>query len=242
MRRIPLVRRVSLVVVVAVLVAGVGYFAIRQSDDGVTAAPSPEFPNAPGSSTPALTPSASAVAVSPTPPAVPAKQPATKGPATPSCVGGWVTPPRTTPMFTDPLGIIRRTSPVDGDLVVVDLRMFVGPESPPSVGEGAKGYLQDIRRWYVKLYAADDLSYQGRFLVEQRVFGRGVAAVAPYDTGGFRSPDWTGFQYDSAAPAPLAYAGLPGEWSGQPYDFVKGGDGLTNPGLPDKVLGCLKGT
>ncbi len=120
--------------------------------------------------------------------------------------------------------------------------MFVGPESPPSEGEGAKGYLQDIRRWYVKLYADDDISYQGRFLVEQRVFGRGVSAVAPYDTEGFSSPDWTGFQFDSAEPAAKTYPGLPGRWSGVPYDFVKGGGGLTNPGLPDAVVGCMKGT
>ncbi|HEY6568177.1 MAG TPA: hypothetical protein VI341_11735 [Actinomycetota bacterium] len=235
-------RKVSLVVVLAVLVAGVAYFAVRRSDDGAAAAPSSQFANSPGSSAPAFTPSASVVATSPTPPALPANEPDTKGPPSATCVEGWVTPPRNTPMFTDPLGIIRRTVPVDGEFVVVDLRTFVGPESPPSVGEGAKGYLQDIRRWYVKLYAADDLSYQGRFLVEQRLFGRGLSAVAPYDTEGFTSPDWVGFQFDSARPEPVAYPGLPGTWSGEPYDFVKGGGGLTNPGLPDEVIGCMRGT
>lgn len=235
-------RKVSLVVVLAVLVAGVAYFAIRRGDDGETAAPTSEFANSPGSATPAFTPSATAVAVSPTPPALPAKEPPTKGSASATCIGGWVTPPRDSRMFTDPLGIIRRTVPVEGDFVVVDLRTFVGPESPPSVGDAAKGYLQDIRRWYVKLYAADDLAYQGRFLVEQRLFGRGLSSVAPYDTEGFTSPDWVGFQFDSAEPVPKAYAGLPGTWSGEPYDFVKGGGGLTNPGLPDEVLGCMRGT
>ena len=112
--------------------------------------------------------------------------------------------------------LIRRTAPVAGDFEVVDMRMFVGPESPPSVGDDAKGYLQDIRRWYIKLFVPSDLSYQGRFIVEQRVFGRGVAAVAPYDTEGFSSPDWSGFQYDSAKRLRKPYPGLPGAMVGDP--------------------------
>jgi len=142
-------------------------------------------------------------------------------------------------MFTDPLGIIRRTAPVEGDFVVVDMRMFVGPESPPSPD---KGYLQDITRWYIKLYVDSDWSYAGRFIVEQRLFGRGLAAVAPYDSKGFRSPSWTGFQWDSADTEARAYPGLPGMWQGIPYDFVKGGAGLDIPGLPDEIVGCLDGT
>jgi hypothetical protein len=235
------VRKVLLGVVMAVLVGGAVFFVVRDGGDGEAVSSSQPFPNSPGSPTPVFILSPGAGALSPTPPALPAQDPPTEGPISPTCVEGWVTPPRDTPMFTDPLGIIRRTAPVKGELVVVDMRMFVGPESPPSVGDSEKGYLQNIRRWYVKLYAADDLAYQGRFLVEQRAFGRGVSAVAPYDTEGFSSPDWSGFQYDSAQPAPKAYAGLPGTWTGEPYDFVKGGGGLTNPGLPDELLGCLKG-
>ena len=79
-------------------------------------------------------------------------------------------PPRDTPQFTDPLGIVRRTAPVDGDFVVVDMRYFTGPESPPS----DKGYILEIDRWYIKLYVESDWSYQGRFIVEQRTFGRGA--------------------------------------------------------------------
>jgi hypothetical protein len=238
----PPVRRVIVGVVVAVLLVGGGVVLLRDRDSSEAASSPPAFPNSAPSATPAFTPPASPSMTSPTPPTVPAREPTTKGQATDSCVEGWVTPPRDSPMFTDPLGIIRRTSPVDGDLVVVDMRVFVGPESPPSVGDSAKGYLQDIRRWYIKLYAADDLTYQGRFLVEQRTFGRGVAAVAPYDTEGFSTPDWVGFQYDSAKPWSKAYPALPGTWSGEPYDFVRGGAGLTNPGLPDEVVGCMKGT
>jgi hypothetical protein len=185
----------------------------------------------------AFTPSAS-VAPSPTQPAVPDPAPKTRGAASPTCVEGWRTPPRDTPLFTDPLGIVRRTAPVDGEFTVVDMRYFTGPESPPS----DKGYILEIDRWYIKLFVESDWSYQGRFIVEARRFGRGVAAVAPYDSRGFRSPDWTGFQWDSADPEPAAYPGLPGRWSGIPYDFVGGGQGLDIAGLPDEVRGCLAGT
>jgi len=127
---------------------------------------------------------------------------------------------------------------VQGPLVVTDMRYFTGPESPPS----QQGYLLEVDRWYIRLYAADDPSFRGRFIVEARRFGRGVAAVAPYDTHGFRSPDWIGFQYDSADTTRRAYPGLPGTWEGKPYDFVKGGGGLDFPGLPAEVVGCLDGT
>lgn len=183
-------------------------------------------------------PESSTPTASPTPPALPADPPATKGPPSPSCVKGWMTPPAGAPKFTDPLGVIRRLDPTLGKLAVVDMRYFVGPESPPS----EQGYLQDIERWYIKLYDAQDLSYQGRFLVEQMRFGRGVVAVAPYDTQGFSSPDWSGFQWDAGDPARNAYAGLPGTWPGIRYDFVTGGAGLTIPGLPAEVVGCLDGT
>ncbi len=186
---------------------------------------------------PSITPIESP-SVSPTPPASPEEPPPTRGVAAVDCVNGWVTPPADSPRFLQPLGIIRRTTDVRGPLEVVDLRYFVGPESPPS----DKGYLLDVQRWYVKLYAKNDLAFQGRFLVEARRFGRGLVAVAPYDTSGFHSPDWIGFQYDSGDPEPKAYAGLPGTWPGIPYDFVEGGAGLTIPGLPEQVSGCLDAT
>jgi hypothetical protein len=180
--------------------------------------------------------------VSPTPPALPDEPPPTEGAAAVGCVNGWVTPPRDSPGFLQPLGIIRRTTRVEGPLEVVDLRFFEGPESPPS----DKGYLLNVQRWYVKLFARKDPAFQGRFLVESRTYGRGLAAVAAYDTAGFRSPDWIGFQYDSGDPERRMYPGLPGEWAGIPYDFVdgdpEGGEGLTIPGLPEEVVGCLDGT
>jgi hypothetical protein len=175
---------------------------------------------------------------SPTPPELPDTPPPTSGSASDTCQSGWKTPAKSSQEWDRPLGIIRRTTGERGDLVVVDMRMFVGPESPPS----EQGYLLDVQRWYVKLYAKDDLAFQGRFLVEKRVFGSGLSAVAAYDTTGFRSPEWVGFQWSDADPVRRIYPSLPGRWEGTAYDFVQGGAGLDLPGLPSEVTGCLDGT
>ena len=195
-------------------------------------------PDAPPTTPPIAPTGETGSTASPTPPALPEQRPATRGPVAADCVDGWVTPPRDSHRYLEPLRVIRRMTGVRGPLEVVDLRSFEGPESPPS----DKGYLLDIQRWYVKVFARDDLSFQGRFLVESREFGTGLVAVAPYDTNGFRSPDWVGFQFDSADPQARAYPGLPGLWAGVPYDFVAGGAGLQIPGLPEEVVGCLSAT
>ena len=174
----------------------------------------------------------------PTPPATPAAAPPTSGASTATCRGGWTTPAKGSTLWTTPLQVIDRAAAFRGPLVVVDMRTFVGGESPPT----EKNYLKEVRRWYVRAYDPKDLSFQGRFLVEERRFGKGLAAVAPYDTHGFTSPDWVGFQYDVANRARYRYAGLPGTWSGDAYDFVDGGHGLTFPGLPSELAGCLDGT
>jgi hypothetical protein len=229
----PLIARISFLLVIALV-------ALVACDRGGGDEPSGTagtFTNEPtASEAPPVTTTTAEPTASPTPPALPATPPPTSGAPSASCADGWVTPDEGSPERTTPIAVIRRTAPFQGDAVVVDMRMFVGPESPPS----DKGYLSGIRRWYVKLYAEDELAYQGRFLVEQRRFGRGVAAVAPYDSEGFTSPDWIGFQWESGA-SPERYAGLPGEWTGIPYDFVDGGAGLTIPGLPEELRGCLEG-
>jgi len=177
---------------------------------------------------------------SPTPPALPEERLPTRGPVRPDCENGWVTPPEGSTRYRFPLDVIRRATGVEGPLTVVDMRYFEGPESPPS----DKGYLLVVRRWYVKLFAERDLSFQGRFLVEARRFGRGLVAVAPYDSAAFRSPDWVGFQFDSSDDEERYYDGLPGLWSGISYDFVRGDPqtGLSIPGLPEQVVGCLDAT
>lgn len=187
-------------------------------------------PSSPFPSTPTL--------ASPTPPATPQPPPPTSGDPSETCVEGWKTPDPGSDLAARPLRILGRTVRLPGEPVIVEMRYFTGPESPPS----EKGYLRTIERWYVKLYTEADLRFQGRFLVESRVFGDGVAAVAPYDTAGYRSPDWSGFQWNEADPEPRPYAGLPGEWAGIRYDFVRGGAGLDIPGLPAEVRGCLDTT
>lgn len=194
-------------------------------------------PTGPSRETPSPLPSTPTLA-SPTPPALPETPLPTNGEPAVGCVDGWKTPEPGSTLAATPLRILERTIPVPGEVVVVDMRYFTGPESPPS----EKGYIATIERWYVKLYSETDLAFQGRFLVESREFGSGVAAVAPYDTEAFRSPDWSGFQWDGADPEPRAYPGLPGEWSGIRYDFVRGGAGLAIPGLPPAVAGCLNST
>ena len=170
---------------------------------------------------------------SPTPPALPPDPLPTSGDASETCVEGWLSPVADSPLYRRPLRIIGRTVDLPGEPTVVEMRYFTGPESPPS----DKGYLAVVERWYVKLFTEDDLRFQGRFLVESRDFGDGVAAVAPYDTEGFRSPDWSGFQWEDTEPSP--YPGLAGRVAGTRYDFVKGGAGLDIPGLPAEVRGCL---
>ena len=155
-----------------------------------------------------------------------------------SCVNGYSSPPAGSADYLFPLRQISIASGEAGPFHVVNMRYFAGPESPPS----DKGYLLDIERWYVKLTTPGDPAFDGRFLVERRDFGSGVSAVAPFSTHGWRSPDWSGFQWNSAAPNPKSYPGLPGTWTGIKYDFVKGGAGLAFPGLPTVVVGCLYGT
>lgn len=220
-------RSLALAVAITAVLAACSGDGEGDAPPSATTPPPPVSPTVTSSVTPSVTP-----------PALPDEPPPTRGPATLDCVNGWVTPEEGSPDHLQPLGVIRRTTGVRGPLTVVDMRYFEGPESPPS----DKGYLLVVERWYVKLFAERDPAFQGRFLVEARRFGRGVAAVAPYDTTGFASPDWVGFQFDSADTEPKAYPGLPGLWSGIPYDFAEGGGGIEIAGLPDAVLGCLAGT
>ncbi len=199
----------------------------------------PDVANPSSAASGPITPVPTSTATPVAPPSKPASPPPTRGESTTRCVNGWVTPNEGTPQFLQPLGIVRRTTGVEGPLVVMDMRYFTGPESPVS----DKGYLMIVERWYIRLYAKNDPGFQGRFLVEARRFGRGLSAVAPFDSHGFRSPDWIGFQFESSDPERRSYPGLPGTWSGEPYDFVTGEGGHFGfPGLPDTVAGCLDGT
>ncbi len=173
-----------------------------------------------------------------TPPPLPGRE------LTGDCVNGFTDLAPEDPALAEALRLLGRATAVSpGRFEVVDIRYFEGPESPPSERE----YLLNVRRWYVKGTVRGDESFAGRFLIEKRSFGGGVVAVAPFDTRGIRSPDWVGFQLVEGS-EPRAHPGLPGEWAGEPYDFVTGLDPETRekvfgfPGLPVEVAGCLEGT
>ena len=129
-------------------------------------------------------------------------------------------------------------SGVQGPLEVVDLRTFEGPESPPS----DKGYLLDVRRWYVKAFAKHDLSFQGRFLVESRSSGPVWSRSLPTTRTASGPPTGSGSSSTAPTPRRARIRGCRACWAGVPYDFVTGDAGLQIPGLPDEVLGCMSAT
>lgn len=153
------------------------------------------------------------------------------------CEGGFTRPSPGSDRFERGVALVGRFMRVRGEFEVDEMRYFEGPESPPS----GQGYLEVVRRWYVKGRLADRPGFRARWLVEERIFGAGVVAVAPFDTEGFRSPDWVGFQYESTVERE-PHPGLPGRYRGAPYDFVTGGDVFKFPGLPLEVAGCLDDT
>jgi hypothetical protein len=115
----------------------------------------------------------------------------------------------------------------------VDLFCLLGPEGDRSRPVSVQQQEETVRRWYVKAFLQSDPSFRGPWLIEKRSVGEGVVAVAPYDTAGFHSPDWVGFEGEGS---PQQYPGLSGLWAGVPYDFVNSGN------FPPEVTGCLHGT
>lgn len=150
------------------------------------------------------------------------------------CVNGWAVAPEGSAEFGTAMYLIERQMEVIGPWTVDEVRYFTGPdvlwaETPAPI----------VERWYVKASLTDQ-DFRGRWLMERRSdVDFGVVAVAPYETSGYQSPDWTGFVGDGS---PTTYLGLPGQWTGTPYDFVSGSGYNYEPGLPDEVIGCLSGT
>jgi len=123
-----------------------------------------------------------------------------------------------------------------GPWSVTEMRYFSGPDSPGVI----EPRFDSVQRWYIRAGLTSDPAFRGRWLIEKRTDAiLGVAAVASWDSSGYESPDWTGFIGEGE---PQTYIGLPGQWSGIPFDFVTGqGDG-GQPGLPPGVVDCLAGT
>ncbi|MGI8928304.1 MAG: hypothetical protein ACR2H0_02390 [Candidatus Limnocylindrales bacterium] len=122
-----------------------------------------------------------------------------------------------------------------GPWAVTEMRYFKGPDSPGVI----EPRFEVVERWYIKAAPVDDPG-RGRWLIEKRSDQiLGVSGVAPWDTSGYESPDWTGFIGEGH---PRTNAGLPGQWAGIPFDFVTGEGDCGQPGLPPEVVDCLVGT
>ena len=131
------------------------------------------------------------------------------------------------------LAIIETQMGVAGPWTVDEMRYFTGPDSPRII----EPRYDPVHRWYVKASLVSDPGFRGRWILERRTeLVLGISAVAPYESVGYQSPDWTGFVGEGP---PQTYIGLPGQWGGIPYDFVSGEGDSGNPGLPDEVLDCL---
>lgn len=158
------------------------------------------------------------------------------GSPSPGCINGWSRPAPAAPEYDEGIAILEGYVGVVGPWTVTEMRYFKGPDS---VGIIEPRY-DVVERWYIRAALASDPAFRGRWLLEKRTDEiLGVSAVAPWESFGYESPDWTGFIGEGP---PQNYLGLPGQWSGIPFNFVTGeGDG-GQPGLPDEVVDCLAAT
>jgi hypothetical protein len=158
-----------------------------------------------------------------------------EGDAAPGCASGWTTPARGTALRREPLDVMRDQMRVSGDFHVIDMRHFTSPEVPWILAPRPPF----VEWWYVKAELVADPTFRARWLIAKRSpVVEGIAAVARYDTTGYRSPDWRAFIGEGE---PRAREGLPGTWVGFEYDFTTGEDNHS-PGLPDEATHCLDNT
>ena len=165
----------------------------------------------------------------------PTETTSTGGAPSATCVNGWTAPIPGSDAFEAGVAILGGRMGVSGTWDVSEMRYFTGP-----AGQSTEPGAPVVERWYVKARLDEDPQFRARWLLlRSSPIDTGIAAVAAWDTTAYQSPDWTGFIGDGE---PTAYLGLPGLWSGLPYDFVSGNGGPGEPGLPDALSGCLDGT
>jgi hypothetical protein len=241
------------VAIVVAVVAGV-VWATRDGDDTTTAATSTtaELEPLTSTTTTATTTTASTTTTttstttpSTTTPSTTAStdgatttRPKPAGNAAQGCDNDWIVPARGTRLRVEPLDMIRQEMDTTGLFRVIEMRYFTGPEVPWILAPRSPF----VEWWYVKAHLVDNPAFAARWLVARRWEPprKGIAAVAPFDTEGYKSPDWRGFIGDRP---PHAVEGLPGMWVGDDFDFTVGEDPyLEHPGLPDEVVHCLDGT
>lgn len=159
----------------------------------------------------------------------PTPQSLRSGPPSKTCVDGWREPARGTALRTVPLDLLRNTQQFTEAFQVVDLRYFTGPDDA-NIAPESKQTSKPVERWYGKVVYTKDPTFRIRFLAVRRIIGSGVVAVARYDSTGFRSPDWWGFEGEGG---PTTFNDIPGKWYGSRFDYVKANE------LPPEVAGCL---
>ena len=146
----------------------------------------------------------------------------------PGCANGWTVPPFGSDLRKAALDLVRASQGFTGLFEVPDIRYFTGPED-----NNVAAPRPVVERWYGKVIYIDDRSFRIRFLARRTAIGAGVFAVAPFDSVGFNSPDWIGFETDSGS---TQYPTVPGHWPADSYDLVAGNR------LPHDIVGCLDGT
>jgi hypothetical protein len=146
------------------------------------------------------------------------------GEPTASCVKGWTTPARGSRLRKAALDMIRETE--TERFVVLEMRYFIGPEDAEVIGPP-----RDVERWYVKARSLAKPERRQRWLMRRAPVGRGVDAVAPFDSTGYGPKTWLrpDAQDDSLS---------------DPFQRPchQGSAGGKCMGLPGQVLGCLAGT
>ena len=146
------------------------------------------------------------------------------GEPTASCVKGWITPARGSRLRKAALDMIRETE--SERFVVLEMRYFVGPEDAEVIGPP-----REVERWYVKARSLSRADRRQRWLVRRASVGRGVDAVAPFDSTGYGPKTWwRPDAQDDSLSDPFqrpCHLGAPGDKC---------------MGLPGQVLGCLAGT
>lgn len=187
---------------------------------------SPPQPSEPSKASPTSLPTTTDTSVSPT---------LAAGSPTAGCVDGWTAPALGSASYEAGVSILSGHLGAESAWTVDEMRYFTGPELP-----NVEPQYPIVERWYIRGALADEPNFRGRFLVERRTEQiAGISAVAPYASSGYASPDWTGFVGEGP---PTTYLGLPGQWSGIPYDFVTGAGDGGFPGLPGEVADCLAGS
>ena len=166
------------------------------------------------------------------------------GPASPTCINGWITPAPGTALWEDGLGYIgvSAAGPVDPfDFVVEVMRYCVGPEDANIFAPRP-----DVERWYIEGYSEIDPDYRSRWIARRTGIGAGLAWVAPYGSTGFDAGLW------EDCVDPCRTGNVAGNFCDpgcgedpQRHPCTPFAPGMWSPGdcsgLPPEVLGCLSG-